>query len=90
MEEARSHKKSKRRTWSHEDKAESSVPKGGQRRLPAVSKPDTPTPLAQAYQDHLRTAQEEAEARPMTDLERAAYEGTPEERLDSLARAWST
>jgi hypothetical protein len=55
MEEARSHKKSKRRTWSHEDKAESSVPKGGQRRLPAVSKPDTPTPLAQAYQDHLRT-----------------------------------
>jgi hypothetical protein len=124
MEEARSHKKSKRRTWSHEDKVESRAagqreagwdaePPGAhrsrtskrRRRRPnrTPSRPYTQdefnrlnlnTPAAPHQPDptgeNLRVAQEEAESRPMTDLERACYGGTPEERLDGLASAWST
>jgi hypothetical protein len=40
--------------------------------------------------ENLRAAQEEAESRPMTDLERACYEGTPEDRLAGLATAWTS
>ena len=125
MEEARSHKKSKRRTWSHEDKAErratgqreagwDAEPPGAHRsrtskrrrgRSASVLKPDALAAQVAAVGIHehkaalsaladsnenLRAAQEEAESRPMTDLERACYEGTPEDRLDGLAAAWST
>jgi hypothetical protein len=114
MEEARSHKKSKRRTWSHEDKVESHAagqrevgwdtePPGSytsrvskkrrrRRRYANASKPDAPMVPCQPDPtgDNLRAAQEEAESRPMTDLERACYEGTPEDRLNGLANAWST
>lgn len=117
MEEARSHKKSKRRTWSHDEKAErraagqresgwDAEPPGSytsrisrkrrrQRRHANVSKPGAPVAVPHQPDptgDNLRAAQEEAESRPMTDLERACYEGTPEERLggilDRLADAW--
>lgn len=112
MEEARSHKKSKRRTWSHDEKAErcaagqresgweaeppgahrSRTSKRRRKRPVNAPKPDAlmvphqPDPTG----NNLRAAQEEAESRPMTDLERACYEGTPEDRLAGLANAWST
>jgi hypothetical protein len=121
MEEARSHKKSKRRTWSrrtwqHEDKAESRAagqrdsgwdagPPGSytarvskkrrRRKRPAsVPEPNAAAPVVpyepDSTGDNLRAAQEEAESRPMTDLERACYGDHVEDRLDRLADAWST
>jgi hypothetical protein len=112
MEEARSHKKSKRRTWSHDEKAErhaagqreagwDTEPPGThrsrtskRRRKRSVSAPKPDAPAAPHEPDptgeNLRAAQAEAESRPMTDLERACYEGTPEDRLDHLAAVWGS
>lgn len=91
MEEARSHKASKRRILLHEDGAETRAPKK-RRRVRVVSKSDAPTPLAEAYQDHLRAEQEAAAARVPTDLERAAYdtEGPVEDRLARATDAWQS
>jgi hypothetical protein len=52
--------------------------------------PDTPTPLALAYRDHLRAELKAAEARPMTELERAAYGGPVEDRLARSTEAWQS
>jgi len=114
MAEARSHKRSRQRTWAHEDTTESRTaaqreagwdvePPGAyrtrmsqtRRRRPASgSKPDTPPPAAPCQPDptseNLRAAQEEAESREPTALERACYEGAPEERLSRIAAAWGS
>ncbi len=115
MEEARSHKKLRRRTWSHDEKAErraagqresgweaeppgsytSRMSRKRRRRPRSASAPKPDAPIAAPHQpdptgENLCAAQEAAESRPMTDLERACYEGTPEDRLEGSAAAWST
>jgi hypothetical protein len=103
MEEARSHKASKRRTWTSEERAENHESK---RRKRPASAPDCPytqsefdklrlnTPAAPCQPvpagENLRAAREEAESREPTALERACYEGTPEERLARLASAFGS
>lgn len=82
--------------WESEspDDYRSRVSKGRRCRKRPASDPKPDVPAAPCQPDptseNLRVAQEEAESRPTTDLERACYEGIPEERLDRIAKAWTT
>lgn len=91
MEEAREHKRRKRETWLHEDRAEpAKAPKRRRRRAPIATRESPAIPNQTA--SNLQAAREAAADRPMTELERAAYDSAGcslEERLARVQGALS-